>query len=178
MTQAETRGGARSEVLQHHVGAADETVEDFRCVRVFQIKRDAALTAVQPNEEAGLTMHETVVSAGEVTLAGALDLDDIGAQVGEMAGAYRRRHSMFERDDADAFEGSHDEAAFLMLGQAGKRRQAPVSKRDAGGGRERWSNSRRRGEDGVACGCTIARHEWADRGARFAQYGERRGDVP
>ena len=72
---------------------------------MLHVERDAALAAVQPDEEAGLAVHEAVVGAGEVALARALDLDDIGAEVGQVAGADRRRHRVFERDDADAFEG-------------------------------------------------------------------------
>jgi hypothetical protein len=75
---------------------------------VFDVQRDAALAAIQPNEEAGLTVDKAVVGAREVALTGALDLDDIGAQVGEVARTNWRRHRVLECNDTDAFKWEHD----------------------------------------------------------------------
>ena len=52
-------------------------------------------------------MHAGVVGACEVTDAGAFDLDDTRAEVGQLAGAERRRDRVFERDDGDAVQWPH-----------------------------------------------------------------------
>jgi hypothetical protein len=52
-------------------------------------------------------LHALVVAAREVADAGALDLDDARAQVGELAGGERRRDGVFEGDDGEALEGLH-----------------------------------------------------------------------
>ena len=105
MAQAEASGGAGREVLQQHIGAADQPIQDVRRFGMLQVERDAALAAIEPDEEAGLAVHEAVVVPREVALAWALHLDDIGAEVGQVPAADRRRHRVFEGDDADAFEG-------------------------------------------------------------------------
>ncbi len=104
MAQAETRGGTRSEVLQQHIGAADQPVQHLCRLGVLQVERDAALAAVEPDEEARLAVHVAVIGAGEVALARALHLDDIGAKVGHVAAADGRRHRVFERDNTDTFQ--------------------------------------------------------------------------
>ena len=52
-------------------------------------------------------MHASVVGAREIAHARALDLDHARAQVGQLAGAERRRDRVLQRDDGDAFERSH-----------------------------------------------------------------------
>ena len=107
VAQAEAGGGAGCEVLQQHIGAANQPIQYLRRFRMLQVERDAALAAIEPNEEAGLTVHVAVVVTREVALTRALHLDDIGTEIGHVTAADRCRHSVFEGDDADAFEGSH-----------------------------------------------------------------------
>jgi hypothetical protein len=49
-------------------------------------------------------MHRLVVAAGEVTRAGPLDLDDPGAQVGELPGGEWGRDGLLQRDDQQPLE--------------------------------------------------------------------------
>jgi hypothetical protein len=79
MTEAEPCRCTWSEVLQYDIGAADETIEDLGSIRVLEIEGHAALAAVQPDKEAGLAVHESVVGPREVALPRALDFDDVGA---------------------------------------------------------------------------------------------------
>ena len=70
-----------------------------------------------------------VVAAGEVADAGALDLDDARAEVGELARRERRGDRVFERDDGECLravacaapsaqrrDGVHRQPAFVVLG--------------------------------------------------------------
>ena len=82
-------------------------------VRLFHIQRDAALAAIEPDEEAGLTKHRAVVAAREIAVAWPLDLDHISAHVGEMAAADRCRHRVLQRDDTHALQWLHDEVLLL-----------------------------------------------------------------
>ena len=105
--EPQPRGGARREVLHQHVGLREQAVEDRRRLRVLDVERQALLAAVRPDEMRREPAHAAVVGAREVADAGALDLDDPGAEVGELARAERRRDRVLERDDGDAFEGKH-----------------------------------------------------------------------
>ena len=122
MAEAEAGGGAGGEVLQQHVGVGEQLRQHLGRLGMLEVQRDAALAAIEPDEEAGLPVHEAVVGAGEVALAGPLHLDHVGAEVGQVAAADRRRHRVFQRDDADAFEGSHDRACLLRF----RREESPA----------------------------------------------------
>ena len=69
------------------------------CIR-DSVEGDAALAAVQPNEMAADAVDVVVVGAGEIAVAGPLDLDHVGAHVRQMPRAQRRRHGVFQRDHA------------------------------------------------------------------------------
>lgn len=78
---------------------------DLDALLVLEVERDAALAAVQPGEPGRVAVDNAVVIAGEVALTAPLDFDDIGAEVGEMAGAERRRDRLLEADDPQTGEG-------------------------------------------------------------------------
>jgi hypothetical protein len=71
----------------------------------LQIEHDAALVAVHHQERgrlvANLRRHRM---AGVVTVRRFLDLDHVGAHVGQHQGAGRPRHDMGEIDDLEAGE--------------------------------------------------------------------------
>lgn len=46
-----------------------------------------------------------VVATGEVPAVDPLDLDDPGAEIGELTGGEGRGDGLFDGDDGDAFEG-------------------------------------------------------------------------
>src|SRR5215831_2239700 len=108
VTQAETLGRAGRKVLHQNISAVDQSIQHPCRLGMLHIQRDATLAAIEPDKEAGLVMNVAVVMACEITLAGALYLDDIGAKVGHVTTAQRRCHGVFERNNTDAFEGSHD----------------------------------------------------------------------
>ena len=82
-------------------------MEDALCVGVLEVEGDALLAAVEALEVdgvlvAGVRRH---VAGDVAACVGVLDLDDLGAHVGEMQGAPRARAVLLEGDDADAIQG-------------------------------------------------------------------------
>jgi hypothetical protein len=76
---------ARAEVLDQHVRAGDERVEQPTPFGVLEVQRDAFLVAVDAQEVRALACDERrAPRAGVVAAAGPLDLDDAGAHVGEL----------------------------------------------------------------------------------------------
>ena len=67
------------EVLDDDVGPGGELLEDLDAARVLEVERHRALVAVQ--------VLEVELVAGEVVLLLRLDLDDVGAHLGELAHA-------------------------------------------------------------------------------------------
>ena len=106
VAQTQPSGGARREVLQQHVGTADQPIQHRSGGRLLHIEGDAALAAIEPHEMAALAMDETIVVAGEIADARPFDLDDIAAHVREVPAAQRRGDSVFQRDGAHALQGA------------------------------------------------------------------------
>jgi hypothetical protein len=76
---------------------------------VLEVERDGLLGAVEPDEVARQPVHGGVVVPGEVSPAGSLDLDDAGAEIGELAGRERRGDGLLARHDDDPVEGKGGE---------------------------------------------------------------------
>ena len=72
-----------------------------RQVGALDVQLDRFLAPVQPHEVARLAVHRPVVAAGEVADTRPLDLDDPGAQVGQLPGGERRRDRLLQSDDHD-----------------------------------------------------------------------------
>jgi hypothetical protein len=87
---AESRGGARREILHDDVGPLDETAEYPGAALGLQIDRERLLVAVRPDEMRCLAERGRIVGAGEVAAPHVLDLDDAGAEITEAAGAVGR----------------------------------------------------------------------------------------
>jgi hypothetical protein len=86
----------RPEVLQHHVGDLDQLPENVPPLLTFQVKDEALLVAVQADEVRAAVLvvaaHEGAELPGVVPDF-ALDVDDLGAQIGQIhAGRRRRQH--------------------------------------------------------------------------------------
>ena len=94
-------GRAGREVLHEDVGPGQQGGQRRLAVGAFHVELDRFLAPVQPDEVARLAEHGPVVAAGEVAGAGPLDLDDPGAEVGELPGGERRRDGLLQRDDRD-----------------------------------------------------------------------------
>ena len=116
VAKAQPRGGAGGEILQQHVGAGEQFGQDLAAGGVFHVQCYAAFAAVEPNEVAANPVDVIVVVAGEIAAAGPLDLDHIGAKIGEVTTAQRRRHRMLQRDDTHPFQRPHSDGSFVCLG--------------------------------------------------------------
>ena len=82
LARAKLFSDARTEVLDEDIGAFDERVEDGQIFGCLRIQRDGALVAI-----VGLKMGavETALERAErVALAGTLDLDHIGTEIGQL----------------------------------------------------------------------------------------------
>jgi len=110
-SQAEAIEHGGQEVGQEDVGLVDETQQRGSTTRGLQVKRDALLVAVRELER---VVDGTAADAGqdEAAIAVAtdrvLDLDDLGAPVGEQRTGHRNEDPLRELDDANALErGRH-----------------------------------------------------------------------
>ena len=96
---------AGREILHQHVAMLDQPVEDFLALGMLGVDGDRALVAVEHGEiEAVGALHVAQLAARDVADAGPLDLDAVGAHIGEKLGAGRPRLHMGEIEDAHAVE--------------------------------------------------------------------------
>src|SRR4029453_12205211 len=93
----------------------EEASQYRRAVRLLQIERQRLLGSIQPHEIARQAFDGGVVAAREVAAVGTLDLDDAGAEIGELPRGERCRHCLLERDDRDVFERARDLSPSLAL---------------------------------------------------------------
>ena len=83
----------------------DQPLEDFLALGVLGVDGDRALVAVEHREvEAVRALHVAQLAARDVADAGPLDLDHVGAHVGEQLRAGRARLHVGEIEDAHAVE--------------------------------------------------------------------------
>ena len=94
-------GRAGREVLHEDVGPVQQGGQRRLAVGGFHVELHRLLAPVQPDEVAGLAEHGPVVVPGEVAGARSLDLDDPGAEVGELTGGEGRRDGLLQRDHHD-----------------------------------------------------------------------------
>ena len=105
-TQARRRAGRQ--VLHHHVGFfEDQAHQYFLRFFMFDVQRQAFFGAVGPDKVRGQTFDTLVIAARKVAHAGALDLDDAGAHVGELARGKGRCNRVLQGNNGDALEGLH-----------------------------------------------------------------------
>ncbi|MCD6054843.1 MAG: hypothetical protein K0Q96_2035 [Rubrobacteraceae bacterium] len=102
--EAEASGRARGEVLDEDVGSGHEAAQDLFGLLLSQIQGQRLLGAVEPDEVAGHAHDRFIVTPGEVPHAGALDLYDPRAEVGELAGGEGGGHGLLKGDDSYPFE--------------------------------------------------------------------------
>jgi hypothetical protein len=93
-----------AEVLDQHVGGAEELVEDAAIVLTLQVERDRLLVVVERGEVEALPAHERADAAREVADARLLHLDDARAEVREDERRVRPREDARQVDDRDAGE--------------------------------------------------------------------------
>src|SRR5581483_1394484 len=80
---------------------------------VLEVQRHALLVAVEGLEEVAVAVAEEVRpnrAADVAALGRVLDLDHLGAEVGEQHAAERAGTVLLDRDDAQSRQGKHGEA--------------------------------------------------------------------
>src|SRR4029453_13497927 len=106
--QTQASRSAGREILDEYVSARDEPGEDiFRC-RMLDVEGEALLGAIQPDEVRAQALHRRVVIAREIAYLRPLDLDHASAQIRKLPRSKRRRYGLFQRDDSDSVEGTHE----------------------------------------------------------------------
>jgi hypothetical protein len=105
--KAEARHHAGPEVLDEHVGARREAVGDVEVAGVGEVEGDAPLAPVE----------ERVGGACRRLAARRVDVDDVGALVGEHDRHQRPRHVVPEVDDPDAFQRTGHGASSVHSGR-------------------------------------------------------------
>jgi hypothetical protein len=102
--QAPALHRAGAEVLDQHIGVCGQPAHDVLRRRVFQVQRHRALVArlhLPPDRGAVL---EQPPFAQRVARAGRLDLDHIGAEIGQRLGRERPGDQLPEFEDLEAGE--------------------------------------------------------------------------
>src|SRR3546814_8473204 len=78
------------QVLEQHVGSGEEPVQRRPALRAAEVQRDAALAGIVGGEVAA-DAAELRMPATRILAAGRFDLDDLGAEIGEIPAAERTR---------------------------------------------------------------------------------------
>ena len=101
------------EVLDHHIGAADERQEQVATALALEVEGDALLAGVHPGVARAHAAHDRVPVPDQVTRPGALDLDDASPHLAEQSRRKGAGHALGEVDDGDAVEpGRHHAPPF------------------------------------------------------------------
>ena len=118
---AEPARGARPEALHDDVGARGERVDDRGGARRPQVERQALLAEVERPVVDALARDERRERAQRIAAARVLDLDHLGAELGQREGAHRARQQAREVEDGEAVERQrgHGVGGARRTGQAG-----------------------------------------------------------
>ena len=87
------------------IGARDQPPKHVERLGSLEIERQRLLRPVGPHEVTGQPLHGVVVRAREVTNTRAFDLDDAGAEIGQLAAGERRRNRLLDGDDEKTVQG-------------------------------------------------------------------------
>ena len=101
------RERAAREVLDQHVEVRQQATQERPPLLVAEVERDAALVAVEREEEDRHAAGRRVAVPALVTPAGRLHLHDVGAHVRQDRGTERAGEKAREVEDADAGERAH-----------------------------------------------------------------------
>ena len=102
VAQAEALQGVGGEVLGDDVGVLEQVEEDGLALGVFQVESDRPLVGVEEEEVVGVDAGPARSGAAAgVAALGLLDLDDVGAEVGEDLGGGGAGFELGEVEDAD-----------------------------------------------------------------------------
>ena len=116
VVDAELRLDVGAEILNHHVGLLGQAPEGLKSPGVLQIERHCPLVAVQVLEIRTMARPARLLAAG--VLYQGVDLDDVGAPIGELAHA--------GRPGADAGKVEHGETGQGLRGAREGHSVAPM----------------------------------------------------
>jgi hypothetical protein len=130
MVKAEPLDDAGAEILDHHVGLAEEAPEHGEVGLALQVDGKALLAAVDGVEDRRVAPDLLVAEiepARQVPAVRSLDLDDAGAEVHEPERAIGTGEKLAQVDDDEA--GKRQVTHGLPLAHAGDVGRAPVPHR-------------------------------------------------
>jgi hypothetical protein len=104
VVDAQARLHIRAEVLHHHVGLGGEPAKGCRSLRRLQVERDAALVAMQVLEIGPVARAPQ--GFADIQVLGQLDLDDIGAPIGQLANGRGTGADTRQVEDSEARKGA------------------------------------------------------------------------
>jgi hypothetical protein len=97
-------GGAGPEVLHEDVRGLDQTLEQQKPARVFEVEDHRAFVAIGRGEHRRQAGALATITADEVARTRRLDLDHVGALIAEQHRRHRSRNHLGDVDDANAVE--------------------------------------------------------------------------
>src|SRR5439155_3591757 len=92
------------EIVDEYVRASDQSSAQREIRRLLEVQHHAALSAIEPGEVRRRPLRRGVVVPRGVAAIWAFDLDHVGAQIGKLTRAERRRHSLLHGDYAQSTE--------------------------------------------------------------------------
>ena len=95
---------AGPEALDERVGGLDQAEQGLAPLRVLEIERDRALVAADREPPGRARADELAHRARGVAVAGALDLDHLGAEIRQVLADARARDDVRELDDPEVGE--------------------------------------------------------------------------
>ena len=107
------------QVVREHVRARDQPPHDVDGRGFDEIDAETALASIVGQEERIDAVDVGVIRPRRIT-ARPLDLDDVGAEIGEQRGAVRARLMLREVEDADTLEEIHLSLVFALPSVAGR----------------------------------------------------------
>ncbi len=107
VVEAELRERARPVVLDHDVGILEQARQHPLAARGLEVEHDAPLVAVDHHERGRLAVDHRQPAPGVVAARDLLDLDHVGAHVGQHQRAGRPRHDVCQIDHLEAGKRSH-----------------------------------------------------------------------
>jgi hypothetical protein len=108
VADAQALGHPRPVVLDEDVGRPGQALDQLDARRLLEVDGQALLVAVDRHEARAVAVpSDRALPARRLALAGRLELDDLGPEIGEVHGAEGRGHGLGEVDDAEAGQGLH-----------------------------------------------------------------------
>ena len=128
VAEPEPRHDARAELLDQHVGAFDQRLKLGAIRFALEVEHQAFLAAVEQREHRALAVETRLVMA-QVLAARPLDLDHLGAGLGQQQGGERPRQERGEVEDEKPGQRLHGSTGVSAGQLAPSRHAAPATSR-------------------------------------------------